>query len=199
VSFLPSELPGLVAAALMVLALSLAVVRYRLYDVERLFNRAVVYGALTAGVIGIFVIFAWLIGGRLNDTAFGTVLAAVIVALGIGPAREWLQRLVDRLMYGRRSDPYGALAGLGRQLEQAPAETGLLTSIAAGLADALRLPYVAISLADEEAPAAISGTLRGRSVDLPLVHAGQPAGIHGSDRAAGGSRPGAGRRRPSPW
>jgi signal transduction histidine kinase len=176
VSFLPSELPGLVAAGLMVLALGLAVVRYRLYAVERLFNRAAVYGALTAGVVGIFAIFAWLIGGRLNDTVFGTVLAAVVVALGVGPAREWLQRLVDRLMYGRRSDPYGALAGLGRQLEQAPAETGLLSSIAAGVADALRLPYVAISLADEAAPAAVSGILRGRSVDLPLVHASEQIG-----------------------
>jgi two-component system NarL family sensor kinase len=176
VSFLPTELPGLVGAALLVLALGLAVVRYRLYAVERLFNRAAVYGVLTAGVVGIFGIFAWLVGGRLNDSAFGTVLAALVVALGIGPARDWLQRLVDRLMYGRRSDPYGALAGLGRQLEQAPAESGLLTSIAAGVADALRLPYVAISLADDEAPAAVSGTLRGPSVELPLVHAGQQIG-----------------------
>jgi prepilin signal peptidase PulO-like enzyme (type II secretory pathway) len=176
VSFLPSELPGLVAAALLVLALGLAVVRYRLYDVERLFNRAAVYGALTAGVVGIFAIFAWLVGRQFNNSAFGIVLAAAVVALGAGPAREWLQQLVDRLMYGRRSDPYGALAGLGRQLEQAPADSGLLTSIAAGVADALRLPYVAISLADEHAPAGTSGTLRGRSVDLPLVHAGQQIG-----------------------
>jgi two-component system NarL family sensor kinase len=176
VNFLPSELPSLVAAALLVLALGLAVVRYRLYAVERVFNRTAVYGALTAGVVGIFAIFAWLVGGRLNDTVFGTVLAAAVVALGVGPAREWLQRLVDRAMYGRRSDPYGALAGLGRQLEQAPAESGLLTSIAAGVADALRLPYVAIILADEETPAAIFGTLRGRSVDLPLVHASQQIG-----------------------
>jgi two-component system, NarL family, sensor kinase len=143
---------------------------------SELFNRTAVYGALTAGVVGIFAIFAWLVGGRLNNTAFGTVLAAAVVALGAGPARERLQRLVDRLMYGRRSDPYGALAGLGRQLEQAPAESGLLTSIASGVADALRFPYVAISLADDEAPAAVSGTLRGQSVDLPLVHAGQQVG-----------------------
>ena len=48
---LPPEVLGLVGAAFFAVALGLAVVRYRLYDVERLFNRTAVYAALTIGVM----------------------------------------------------------------------------------------------------------------------------------------------------
>jgi hypothetical protein len=57
-----------------------------------------VYGVLTFGIVAVFALFAGLLGSRINDNALGAVLAAVVVALGIGPARERLQQLVDRLM-----------------------------------------------------------------------------------------------------
>lgn len=71
------------------------------------------------------------LGSRIDFNAVAAVLAAVVVALGIGPARERLQRGVDRLMYSQRFDPYSALADIGRQLEQAPSEAGMLTAFAA--------------------------------------------------------------------
>jgi hypothetical protein len=51
---LPTEILGLIGAAFLALALGLAVVRYGLYDIERLFTRAVVYGALTTGIVAVF-------------------------------------------------------------------------------------------------------------------------------------------------
>jgi two-component system, NarL family, sensor kinase len=178
VALLPVELPGLIGAAFLAAALGLAVVRYHLYDVERLFNRAAVYGVLTTAIVGAFALFAWLVGERLQQSVVGAVLAAVVVALGAGPAREWLQRAVDRLLYGQRLNPYDALAGMGRQLETTSTShpTGLAT-VAAAVSDALRLPYVAITVAGSSEPAVVSGKLRGGSVDVPLVHAGQHVGV----------------------
>jgi hypothetical protein len=173
---LPTELPGLIGAAFLALALGLAVVRYGLYDIERLFTRAVVYGALTTGIVAVFALFAGLLGSRIDDSALGAVLAAVVVALGVGPARERLQQFVDRLMYGQRANPYAALAGIGRHLEQAPSDSAALSAVAAAVADSLRLPYVAITLADESSPAVTVGVLESQSVELPLQHAGTEVG-----------------------
>jgi hypothetical protein len=82
VAALPTEVPGLVGAGFLAIALGLAVVRYGLYDIERLFTRTVVYGALTFGIVAVFALFAGLLGSRINDSALGAVLAAVVVALG---------------------------------------------------------------------------------------------------------------------
>jgi signal transduction histidine kinase len=190
VAALPTELPGLVGAAFLAVALGLAVVRYGLYDIERLFTRTVVYGALIFGIVAVFALFAGLLGSRINDNALGAVLAAVVVALGIGPARERLQQLVDRLMYGQRSNPYAALTGISQHLDQASSDTGALSAVAAAIADTLRLPYVAITLraasvgrassakppSGASAPAATVGVLEYESVELPLLHGGTEVG-----------------------
>jgi signal transduction histidine kinase len=173
---LPQEVLGLVAAAFCAVALGLAVVRYRLYDVERLFNRTAVYAALTIGVLAVIAIFVGLLGSRIDDNAAAAVLAALVVALGVGPAREWLQRGVDRLMYGQRSNPYAALADIARQFERAPSEAGILPAVAAAITETLRLPYAAITLRRAEAPAAVAGMPPAKTVDLPLVHAGEDVG-----------------------
>ena len=190
VTALPVELPGLIGAAFLAAALGLAVVRYHLYDVERLFNRAVVYGALTTAIVGAFALFAWLLGEQVQQSVAGAVLAAVVVALGVGPAREWLQRAVDRLIYGQRLSPYDALAGIGRQLETAPTThpTGLAT-VAGAVSESLRLPYVAITLAGSSQPEVVSGKLQGECVDVPLVHAGQDVGTLTVGLRAGERRP----------
>jgi signal transduction histidine kinase len=173
---LPTELPGLLGAAFLALALGLAVVRYGLYDIERLFTRAVVYGVLTTGIVAVFALFAGLLGSRINDSALGAVLAAVVVALGVGPARERLQQLVDRMMYGQRSNPYAALTGISRQLEGTPSDSEALSAVAAAVADTLRLPYVAITLSGTSAPVVVIGVLENQSVELPLLHAGTEVG-----------------------
>jgi signal transduction histidine kinase len=174
---LPQEVLGLVGAAFFAMALGLAVVRYGLYDVERLFNRTAVYAALTIGVLAVIAIFVGLLGSRMDDNAVAAVLAALVVALGVGPAREWLQRGVDRLMYGKRSNPYAALADIARQFEQAPSEAGILPAVAAAITDTLRLPYAAIMLHGEDSPAAAAGTAPEKTVDLPLIHAGEDVGL----------------------
>jgi len=73
----------------------------------------------------------------------GGILAAVLLI-----ARDTAQRGVDWLLYGDRKDPERALLRVGRQVESAGDDGGLLDALAATLAAALRLPYVEILLDD---------------------------------------------------
>ena len=151
-------------AALLAFALGLAVLRYRLYDIDRWFTRTAVYVGLTSGVVAVFAVFAWVLGSQLNQDVLGSILAAVVIVLGIGPAREWLQRAVDRLMYGRRRDPYGALGGHRATARDHPQlRSGILVALTGAVTETLRLPYVAVTLAGQTQPAAATGRLQGAS------------------------------------
>jgi len=99
-------------------SVAVAVLRYRLWDLDRLLSRALVYGLLTAGGIGLYVGVV-----RLADTLLrqrvglgGSLLATAVVAVAFAPARDRLQRLADRWLYGERHDPVRAVARLGERL-----------------------------------------------------------------------------------
>jgi signal transduction histidine kinase len=73
-------------------------------------------------------------------------LGAGLVAVLFAPLRERLQRGVNRLMYGERDDPYAVLSRMGERLEATLAPKAVLPTIAETIAQALKLPYVAIEL-----------------------------------------------------
>ncbi|MBC8162991.1 MAG: hypothetical protein H7Z42_17425 [Roseiflexaceae bacterium] len=130
------------------LSMGIAITRYRLFDIDVILNRALVYGTLTAFVIGVYVgivsYASTLLQGQ--QSIVPPLIATGLVAVLFQPLRERVQRSVDRLMYGERDDPYAVLARLGQRLEGALAVDTLLPTIAETVAQALRLPYVAIAL-----------------------------------------------------
>lgn len=149
------------------------------FDIELVLSRTLLYGALTACVVsGYFTVFAGverLIGTR----GISGVVAAAAVALAFQPLRSVLQRRVERLVYGDRSDPYAALARLGEQLQVAPVPDMVLTTIVDGVTNALRLGYCAVSLrrGDRLELAVERGRARREHmVELPLLHQGEPIG-----------------------
>ncbi|GAA3398639.1 sensor histidine kinase [Cryptosporangium minutisporangium] len=166
----------LVAVAFLPVALGVAVVRHGLYNGDRLLNRTLVYTALTGLIIGVFAIVVGLLGHGLGGPGTGAVIAAVVVAAGLNPARALVQRAVDRLLYGQRRDPYAALTGLGDRLSDALSPADVLPIVARTLTIALRLPYAAVLLGDDELPAAAHGEPAGTSVTLPVHHTGQQVG-----------------------
>lgn len=123
-------------------ALAIAILRYRLLAIDVIVNRALVYGTLTAFVIGAYVgIVGYL--STLFPTHNGLVpplIATGVVAVLFQPLCERVQRRVNRLLYGERDDPYAVLARLGRRLEGALAIDDLLPTIAETVARALKLP-----------------------------------------------------------
>ena len=126
----------------------IAIVRHRLYDIDLIINRTLVYGALTASVVGIYVLVVGYLGTlfRTDDDLLISLLATGLVAVLFAPLRERLQRAVNRLMYGERDDPYAVVSRLGERLEATLAPEDVLSTIVETVREALKLPYAAIAL-----------------------------------------------------
>jgi signal transduction histidine kinase len=171
------------------LAIGVAVLRYRLYDIDLILNRALVYGALSAIVAGLYIALVAYLGALFN--ASGNLLIALVatgvVAVAFQPLRERLQRGVNRLLYGARDEPYAVLALLGRRLEASLAPAAALGTIVETVAQTLKLPYAAIVLGEADEPAAVAppgAAPPAEAVALPLVYQGEPVGeLHVAPRA----------------
>jgi signal transduction histidine kinase len=123
-----------------------AIRRYRLWDINTLINRALVYGALTTLVIGIYVLTVGVLGAIMqsNSNWLVSILATGLIAVLVQPLRDRLQRGVNRIMYGERDDPITVLSRLGQRLEGTLAPDAVLPSLVETVAQTLKLPYVAI-------------------------------------------------------
>jgi signal transduction histidine kinase len=168
------------ALLLIPLSIGVAILRYRLWDVDVIINRTLVYGALTASVAGIYVLIVGSLGAILQARGSLAVSlpAAGVVAILFAPLRQRLQRGVNRLMYGERDEPYGVLSRLGERLEATLEPASVLPTIVEMVAGALKLPYAAISMARESGfeIAAAHGTPTGEEITLPLTYGGRAIG-----------------------
>jgi signal transduction histidine kinase len=155
-------------------AIAIAILRYRLYDIDLLIDRTLVYGALSACIIGVYVLVVGGLGALLQARGNPalSLFAAALVAVVFQPLRGRLQRGVNRLMYGERDDPYAVISRLGRRLEATIAPETVLPTIAETIAQALKLPYAAILLKEGEGfrSAAASGSPTGEPEALPLMY-----------------------------
>ncbi len=162
------------------LAFGMAILRARLYEIDSLINRALVYGALTTCVAGLYVLVVGYVGTlvRLENNLPISLVATGLGAVLFQPLRERLQRGANRLMYGDRDEPYTAISRLGRRLETALAPEATLPAIVQTVREALKLPYVAIAVDQDGrcATAASSGTPVPDTLALPLVYQGETLG-----------------------
>src|SRR5215211_6151482 len=152
----------------------IAILRYHLYDIDVVINRTLVYGALSACVVGIYVLAVVALGAlfQARGNLALALLATGLVAVLFQPLRMRLQRSVNRLMYGERDDPYAVISRLGRRLEATLAPESVLPTVVETIAQALKLPYAAILLKEGEGfrTAAAYGSPRGEPETLPLVY-----------------------------
>jgi two-component system NarL family sensor kinase len=159
-------------------AIAVSVLRYRLYDLGEYVRRTAAYAALSAAVVISVLVLASLAG--LLVPAGGTASAAVAaaaVALALGPLRARLQAGVDRLLFGRRHEPYSVLAEVGARLEASLSPASALTGVVETLVASLRVPYAAIEVDGEGAVPRVShGEPGGPATRFPLVHQHQRIG-----------------------
>jgi hypothetical protein len=109
-------------------SVAVAVVKYRLYDIDRLINRTLVYGLLTALLVGVYAGLVFLFGVVLDPVTRGSSLAVAAATLAVAalfqPARRRVQGLVDRRFNRRRYDATRTVAVFsGRLRDQVDLDT----------------------------------------------------------------------------
>jgi two-component system, NarL family, sensor kinase len=144
---------GLLALSLIPVAITVAILRHQLLDIKVVVSRALLYGLLTAAAVGAYAGLVALLDLMVrSQVSLGVaVVASIIVAFCFNPARVWLQRLVDRALYGDRRDPVRAVSRVGERL--AGAGVAGMPSVLEALCDSLRLPFAAVRFSSAEVAA----------------------------------------------
>ncbi|MEV0562898.1 sensor histidine kinase [Dactylosporangium sp. NPDC050588] len=167
-------------------AITVGILRPRLVDIDRLLGGTVLYGALATLVVAVDAILLAAATTLLGEQ--GAALAGLLVVMLVyGPLRHRLWQLVQRVVLGRRHDPYRVVSGLAEQLERTDSPEDQLLAVARSVAEAFNAPYVAVEvhrggdstlLAEHGQPVPDCSTLpityRGETVGRLILPAGGP-------------------------
>lgn len=162
----------------------IAIVRHRLLDVDLVISRTFVYGslALFIGVVyvGVVIVVGSLVGSRDEPNALLSVAATALVAVAFQPVRRRLERVANRLVFGRKATPYEVLSEFSHRV--AATSDVSFDEAARSLAEGTRAERVVISIrvdgAEIEAaawPEAHSGAATD-AVSLPIEDSGAALG-----------------------
>ncbi len=169
----------MVFIALMPFCLAIAILRYRLFDIEVIINRTLVYGTLTTLLGGLYLLLvrllAYLIPAvlhRENDTLV-VFIATLSIALAFSPLRQRVQALIDRAFYRVKLDYQRLLPEMSERLATSIVPDQLAVLLTAGLPQRLQIAWATLAVLD---PAGGHLVLTGSgdgglalSVDHPLV------------------------------
>lgn len=178
-------LPVMVALWLFAIAFGVAITKYRLYDIDLIINRAVVYGSLALFIglvyVSIVVGLGTLFGFRDESNPALSIAATAFVAIGFQPARRRLERFANRLVFGRKATPYEVLSEFSRRV--AATDDSLLGSVARSLVEGTSAGRAAVSvwIDDQLVESAVwpeeDGALGGEEVAVPIEHEGVELGV----------------------
>jgi signal transduction histidine kinase len=123
-----------VSLSIVPLALFAGIFRYRLFSVDTLVVRTIVYGTLAGFVslvyIGVVVGVGGALGAGTNGNLPLSVAATFIVAVAFEPAKDRMERLANRIVYGHRATPYEVLSEFSERVGEAVATEELLARMA---------------------------------------------------------------------
>ncbi|MEZ0580046.1 sensor histidine kinase [Nocardioides sp. MH1] len=162
----------LLAIPLIPVAVAVGIVRAQLLDIRLVVSRALAWLLLSLGAVAGYVVLVAALDTVISARVGRSALVTVLVALALAPLLPRVQRLVDRWMYGDRSNPARVASRVGEELLAGGHDD--LTGVADAVRTALRLPYVAVH--STGAPLAEAGTSAGVEDRLPLSYAGQVVG-----------------------
>jgi signal transduction histidine kinase len=143
---------GVFPALFLVIPITLVVVllRRRLWDIEKVINRALVYGTLAwlIGIVyvGVVVGISHALGSGDSANIPLSIVATALAALAFDPLRERLQRIANVLVYGKRATPYEVIAHFSGQMAEAMSTEEVLPRMAEAAARGVRAERARIRL-----------------------------------------------------
>ncbi len=182
------------AGGAFVASYGIALAKYRLYDIDVVISRTVVYASLAVFITGVYVAAVVGVGSLLGDEEshpWLSIGATALVALAFEPLRERLQGLANRLVYGKRATPYQVLSDFSRKITASDEE--LLEQVARSLAEGTSATQAAVWIGQDgaihrtatwpqqaevasAASASDISSIPGVDLTRPVVHDGEPLG-----------------------
>ena len=163
-------------------ACGVAILKYRLYDLDLVIRKAVVVGAMALFITIVYALIVGL-GSQLFDSSVLSFVAAAALALGFQPARDRARKVADRLVYGDRATPYEVLADFSGRMGEAYAADDVLPRMAQVLAagSGAEVAVVWLRVGDELHPSAVFPAGAKPPQDLPgdaveVLHQGDRLG-----------------------
>ncbi|MBW5445491.1 sensor histidine kinase [Cohnella sp. CFH 77786] len=170
---------------LLPVTLVVSVLRRRLWNIEPVVNRTLLYVSLSGCMAILYVGIVWYLG-----TVFGTgnhaaasLAATGLIAILFAPLKERIQNGLNRFMYGKKEDPYASLLRLGHRLKEPHQPEDIMQLIVRTVRDTLKLPYVSLKLSRNGGFAEVAEAGASRAdhdndlEELPLIMNGEELGV----------------------
>jgi len=165
------------------LAVAVAIMKYRLYGIDFVISKAVLYGSLAVFITAVYaalVVGVGALAGNMHSPLLAA-LAAAVVAVAFQPVRRWAERLANRVVYGKRATPYQVLSDFAHRIGGAVANEDVLPQMAQIVAAGTGAESVVVWLrVDDELRPEASSDSSPHAAPLPLD------GRAGDELAAGG-------------
>jgi signal transduction histidine kinase len=126
-----------ITATFLPIAIGIAVLRYRLYDIDLIINKALVYGGLAILITATYVLIVIGIGAVVGSSRqlLLSIAATLLIAVTFQPLRQRTQQLANRLVYGKRATPYETLSQFSEHLSETFSQEDILERMARLLAE----------------------------------------------------------------
>jgi signal transduction histidine kinase len=175
-------------------AIGIAILKYRLYDIDLVINKTILFAAMAAFITAVYV--AVVVGlGALVGTAGKpnlalSILATALVAIAFESVRERVQRVANRLVYGKRATPYEVMADFGERMADAVSIADVLPRMAEAAGHGVGAVHTRIRLLLSDGgqrvvewPAPAAGAMYERI--FPISHGGKLVGDIAVSKPAG--------------
>jgi len=139
--------------------LILSVMRKRLWDIDPIVNRTLIYFLLSVLIIALYTLIVWYLSVLFHSEHYRiySLLATGVVAVVFAPLKERLQRIVNQMLYGKREDPYTVLLQLGNRLKETLNPADSLDVVVQTVIDSLRIPYAGIGFMQQGESVLVAG------------------------------------------